>query len=40
MIVGGWEYVVASYAVVWAGILIYSGSLLWRHWQAKREEQP
>ncbi len=31
MIVGGWEYVFAAYAVVWVGVTLY-GARLW--WQA------
>jgi hypothetical protein len=30
MIVGGWEYIIAAYAVVWGGLAVYGASLWWR----------
>ena len=40
VIEGGWSYVVASYAVVWAGIIIYAGSLFMRRARAEQDAAP
>lgn len=37
---GGWGYVWASYAIVWAGLALYTVSLIVRSRDRKHEEQP
>ncbi len=34
---GGWDFVVAAYAVVWGGLLLYGSSLYWRRRRADLE---
>lgn len=38
MIVGGWEYVWAAYAVVWTGLALYGGRLVVRALRAAKED--
>ncbi|MEZ4271991.1 MAG: CcmD family protein [Myxococcota bacterium] len=40
MIVGGWEYVMACYGIVWSGIFLYGGSLYLRRRRIEREGPP
>ena len=33
MIVGGWEFVTAAYAIAWGGLTLYGISLYWRRYR-------
>jgi hypothetical protein len=33
-IVGGWEYIWASYIITWLGVVLYAASLYWRRRKA------
>lgn len=40
VIQGGWEYVIASYALVWGGIFLYGASVVLRAKRARSHLPP